>query len=152
MLKPNNFIAPNRVEVTSKVMDGEAIMINLANGIYYSMDKVGGKIWECIEQEQSLEQIIQAIVASYDVSHEQGKKDIENLVGQLLEENVIVLKENGESTHLNFGEKSQNTSPYETPLLNIYRDMGDLLALDPPMPGMAWQKPAGEETSTSDGK
>ena len=99
MLKPNNFIAPNRVEVTSKVMDGEAIMINLANGIYYSMDKVGGKIWECIEQEQSLEQIIQAIVASYDVSHEQGKKDIENLVGQLLEENVIVLKENGESTH-----------------------------------------------------
>ena len=48
-----------------------------------------------------------------------------------------------------FGEKPQNTLPYETPSLNIYRDMGDLLALDPPMQGMAetpWQKPAGEET------
>ena len=149
MLKPNNFIAPNRVEVTSKVMDGEAIMINLANGMYYSMDQVGGKIWECIEQEQSLEQIIQAVVTSYDISQEQAKRDIERLAGQLLEENLIVLKENGESTHLNCGEKPQNTLPYETPSLNIYRDMGDLLALDPPMPGMAetpWQKPAGEET------
>ncbi len=150
MLKLHNFITPNRVEVTSKVMDGEAIMINLANGIYYSMDKVGGKVWECIEQEQSLEQIIQAVVTSYDISQEQAKKDIESLAGQLLEENLIVLiKENGKSTHLNCGENPQNTLPYETPSLNIYRDMGDLLALDPPMRGMAetpWQKPVAEET------
>jgi len=143
MLKLHNFIAPNRVEVTSKVMDGEAIMINLANGIYYSMDKVGGKIWECIEQEQSLEHIIQAVVTSYDVSQEQVKKDIESLASQLLEEKLIVCKENGESTDLKCEEKSHNILPYESPSLNIYRDMGDLLALDPPMPGMAetpWQK------------
>ncbi len=113
------------------------------------MNNLGGKVCECIEQEQSLEQIIQAVVTSYDISQEQAKKDIESLAGQLLEENLIVLKENGKSTHLNCGGKSQNTSPYETPSLNIYRDMGDLLALDPPMPGMAetpWQKPSGEET------
>ena len=39
--------------------------------------------------------------------------------------------------------------PYESPLLNIYRDMGDLLALDPPMPGLAemnWKEP--EEKSS----
>ena len=149
MLELHNFISPNRAEVTSKVMDGEAIMINLANGIYYSMDKVGGKIWECIEREQSLEEIIQTIVASHDVSQEQARKDIDVLASQLLEENLIVLKENGESTNSNGGENSPNRLPYETPVLNIYRDMGDLLALDPPMPGMAetpWQKPAGEET------
>jgi hypothetical protein len=39
--------------------------------------------------------------------------------------------------------------PYELPKLNIYRDMGDLLALDPPVPGLGdtpWKEP--EESST----
>jgi hypothetical protein len=34
---------------------------------------------------------------------------------------------------------------YEPPQLNIYRDMGDLLALDPPTPGLEatpWKDPA----------
>lgn len=34
--------------------------------------------------------------------------------------------------------------PYEAPVLNIYRDMGDLLALDPPTPGLDtfnWKDP-----------
>jgi hypothetical protein len=133
-------------------MEGEAILINLANGIYYSMDKVGGKIWECIELEQRLEQIIETVVASYDVSQDRAKKDIESLLSQLLEENLIVLKENGESTSFNGGEQPKNTLPYESPTLNIYRDMGDLLALDPPMPGMAetpWQNQTGEESGVS---
>jgi hypothetical protein len=152
MLKLNQFIVPNRSEVTSKVMDGEAIMINLTTGIYYSMDKVGGIIWEGVEQEQRLDQILQAVVTAYEVSEEQATKDLESLVSQLFEENLIVLKENGESLPLNGEGQASTPVPYESPVLNSYRDMGDLLALDPPMPGMAetpWQTSAAEETSQS---
>ena len=152
MLSMNQFIVPNRNEVTSKVMDGEAIMINLATGIYYSMDKVGGTIWEGVEQEQRLGQILQSVVATYEVSEEQAIKDLESLVSQLSEENLIVLQENGESLPLSGENRSSTLVPYEPPVLNSYRDMGDLLALDPPMPGMAetpWQTSAAEETSQS---
>ena len=152
MLSMNQFIVPNRNEVTSKVMDGEAIMINLATGIYYSMDKVGGTIWEGVEQEQRLGQILQSVVATYEVSEEQAIKDLESLVSQLSEENLIVLQENGESLPLSGENRSSTLVPYEPPVLNSYRDMGDLLALDPPMPGMAetpWQTSATEETSQS---
>jgi hypothetical protein len=31
---------------------------------------------------------------------------------------------------------AEQKSAYEPPKLNAYRDMGDLLALDPPMPGL----------------
>ena len=152
MLSLNHFIAPNKNEITSKVMDGEAIMINLANGIYYSMDKVGGTIWEGVEREQRLDQILQSIVTAYEVSEEEARKDLENLVRQLLEENLIVLQEHGESSPLNDEGQAATPVPYESPVLNSYRDMGDLLALDPPMPGMAetpWQTSAAEETSSS---
>jgi hypothetical protein len=152
MLSLNQFIVPNRNEITSKVMDGEAIMINLATGIYYSMDKVGGTIWEGVELEQRLDQILQSVVATYEVSVEQAAKDLESLVSQLREENLIVLQENGESLPLNGEGQATTPGPYESPVLNSYRDMGDLLALDPPMPGMAetpWQTSAAEETSQS---
>ena len=38
---------------------------------------------------------------------------------------------------------SQDRLVYEPPQLNIYRDMGDLLALDPPVPGLGdpWMDP-----------
>jgi len=37
--------------------------------------------------------------------------------------------------------------PYEPPRLSVYRDMGDLLALDPPAPGLTdipWKAPPGD--------
>ena len=148
MLNLNQFMVPNKSEITSKVMDGEAIMINLATGIYYSMDKVGGTIWECVEREQRLDQILQTVVTVYEVSEEQAKKDLDGLVSQLREENLVVLQETGESLPLDGEGQVPTSASYETPALNSYRDMGDLLALDPPMPGMAetpWQNPAAEE-------
>ena len=42
MLTLQNRLRPNEEEVAGKVMDGDAIIINLSNGIYYSMDKVRG--------------------------------------------------------------------------------------------------------------
>ncbi len=47
MLTLNDRLRPREEEVASKVIDGEAIIINLANGVYYSMDKVGALVWEC---------------------------------------------------------------------------------------------------------
>ena len=45
MLSLQSCLRPNEEEVAAKVMDGEAILINLSSGIYYSMDKVGGVLW-----------------------------------------------------------------------------------------------------------
>jgi Coenzyme PQQ synthesis protein D (PqqD) len=95
MLTLNDHLQPRGDEVAAKVIDGEAIIINLANGIYYSMDKVGGLIWEMIEGKQTLEEIITATVARYDVSREQAQVDVELLVNELLRENLITAAENG---------------------------------------------------------
>jgi hypothetical protein len=149
MLNLNQCLRPCGDEVAAKVIDGEAIMINLANGIYYSMDKVGGLIWEMLEGGQSLEEMIATIIARYDVSLEQVKTDIEQLVDELLRENLVTVAENVAHPNGKVELGQQEKLPYETPKLNIYRDMGDLLALDPPTPGLetiAWKDP-GDESS-----
>jgi len=149
MLTLNHRLQPRGEEIAAKVIDGEAIMINLANGVYYSMDKVGGLIWEMIERKESLEEMITALLARYDVSREQALADVEQLVDELLRENLVATFENGASPDAKREPEQQDNLTYESPKLNIYRDMGDLLALDPPTPGlgtMAWKDPEDESS------
>jgi hypothetical protein len=142
-------LRPRDEEVAAKVIDGEAIIINLANGIYYSMDKVGGLIWDMVQSGQSLEKIIQGVTERYDVARDKAESDLLELVEEMLRENLVAIAENGAPadtpSQLPPGEKLA----YEAPKLNIYRDMGDLLALDPPTPGLGdtpWKDPD-EESS-----
>lgn len=135
MLTLQNGLRPNAEEVAAKVIDGEAILINLANGIYYSMDQVGAFIWELIEGGHSLEAIIAAIRARYEVSPDQAQADVERLAAELCHEQLVAV-----SPDAPVPPKAQTTAPerlpYVSPVLNVYRDMGDLLALDPPTPGL----------------
>jgi hypothetical protein len=69
-------------------------------------------------------------------------------VQELVQENLVVATENGKPSPAEAITEQQDKLPYELPKLNIYRDMGDLLALDPPVPGLGdtpWKDP--EESS-----
>jgi hypothetical protein len=135
MLSLQTRLRPNEEEVAAKVMDGEAILINLSNGIYYSMDKVGGVVWELIERRHSLEEITEAISRRYDVASERARVDIEHLANELIQEHLVLEADDvGAREGLDRGDSVKQV--YQPPQLNIYRDMGALLALDPPMPGL----------------
>jgi hypothetical protein len=140
-------LQPRGEEVAAKVIDGEAIIINLANGIYYSMDKVGGLIWDMVQTGHSLEEIIQGVTERYDVAREKVESDVVELVEEMLRENLVAVAEDGGAPAEAGPVPPGGKLPYEAPKLNIYRDMGDLLALDPPTPGLGdtpWKDPGDE--------
>jgi|SRR5689334_15637454 hypothetical protein len=135
MLALNRVVVPNAQEVAGEVIDGEAIIINLATGIYYSMDGVGAEIWALIEAEQPLEEMVAAIVARFDVGRDRAEADVQRVVGQLLAEGLAVLSEREPAVQAKT-QPQGGTLPYEPPELITYSDLGDLLALDPPAPGL----------------
>lgn len=122
-------------KIAAKVMDGEALIINLENGIYYSMNKVGGLIWTMIEQARSLDFIAGAVAASHDVPAAQARSDIDALAAQLVAEDLAVACDERKAGAAD-PETPAKKQPYEAPVLNIYRDMEELFAIDPPMPGL----------------
>jgi hypothetical protein len=146
-LTPETRLAPNLKQLAAKVMDGEAIIINLTNGIYYSMDEVGGLVWELICDGRSLKEISAEISRGYDVSADQALADLQPLTAKLLEEDLVSLADSAEIAPPGARPEPAARLPYEAPTLHKYRDMADLLALDPPMPGQAdipWQPSAGQ--------
>ncbi len=54
-------------------MDGEAVLINLASGMYYSMTDAGSHVWSLIEARHSAAHIARSLAAHYRVSMEQAE-------------------------------------------------------------------------------
>lgn len=148
MVTLDNRLISNEAEVAAKVIGGEAIMINLSNSRCYSMDGVGAFVWSLIEGSHSLAEIAEALTKRYDVTSEQAQADVERLAIELLEEELVKIAETKAPSPGTIPPVPQKF-PYEPPRLNILRDMDDLLALDPPIPGLReipWDGP--KSTST----
>jgi coenzyme PQQ synthesis protein D (PqqD) len=143
MVPSNRALSPNADAAVAEVIDGEAILINLATSVYYSMDGVGGMIWSLIEAERSIDDIVESVVARYEVSPEQAESDVGRVVAELVREELLVVSEREPSRGPDGQAPSERRQPYAPPELKAYRDMGDLLALDPHLPGVRSLEEAG---------
>ena len=50
-------------EVCPEMVEGEAIIMNMSNGVSYSLDGVGGVVWEMITRGYTSEKLTAAISA-----------------------------------------------------------------------------------------
>ena len=135
MVSAQTRVKPNAGDVAAKVIDGEAIIMNLSNGLYYSMEHVGAAIWALVAQGRRLDQVAGIIVDRYGIDRERAADDLQRLVTELLDENLVVVAE-PEGDHEPALPDVGEQRAYVPPVLLKYTDMADLLALDPPMPNV----------------
>ena len=76
-------------KATYRVIDGEAVILNLDNGYYYSLNEVGTRIWEAIDKKKSLNKILDSFKEEYQVPAEQLKNDLLGLIKDLEKEKLI---------------------------------------------------------------
>ena len=152
---PDSRLRANDAECAAKVLDGEAVIINLLNGTYYSLDKAGAVGWELAAAGHTIGEIVDGVTARYDVDAPRVQSDVERLDGELETERLLV-PANGTHAVPPTVQSSATSAggrlPYDTPSLTTYRDMADLLALDPPMPRLediVWEEPGGATTPKS---
>ena len=126
-------ISPNKNGAIGKILDGEAIIINLVTGSYYSTTGAGATIWQAIENRPTIPQIVALLTAEYDVDERVAREDVDRLLEELKREDLVLFEEMEAELHQAV-PSSAARAPYESPVLTVYRDMSDLLALDPPMP------------------
>ena len=74
---------------TSTEVEGESVILDLEDGIYYGLNPMGARIWSEIQEPTAVEEIIVAITAEYDVNSEQCRRDVISLLQDLRENNLI---------------------------------------------------------------
>jgi|SRR5579872_2753902 len=76
----------------SCALDGETVILNASEGIYYGLDPVGTFIWGLIEQPRSLNAIRDAILEEYDVDAGRCEADLVALIGDLASNRLVEVK------------------------------------------------------------
>jgi hypothetical protein len=134
MISPTQILDVNTDFVAGEVVDGEAVIINLSNGMYYTMDGVGAEVWQLIERRRSMHDMAGEIAARYGVDRETVLGDLQVVVPELVAEG-LVRTANGSSTPEDAPvELARPTARYTKPAVTRYTDMSEVLALDPPLP------------------
>lgn len=127
----------NSGDVAAKEIDGEILVMNVANGMYYSLDGVSAVAWRLLGAGHSLNQVAAALAEAYGVDESSTLADVTDLAVHLVDEGLVKVSTSGGYTDRPTIESVEEHTSYSAPRLTVYSDMADLLALDPPMPGLA---------------
>jgi len=76
-----------------RAVDNEAVILHLGSGNYYSLNHVGKRMFELVQNGIcEVDEIIEKIAAEYKVDSAMVKNDIEELVTDLVRENLIEIR------------------------------------------------------------
>lgn len=121
----------NIPRVTSQTIDGEVIIIDLQTGHYYSLTQVGAEIWNELEAGRFSDEIALRLGQRYDGKPTDLLRVTEQFVAELLREELITPNEYKETNFSPPAFPAQPRRRFESPTLQKYSDMQDLLLLDP---------------------
>ena len=124
----------NAPAVVSEIIDGEAVIMNLKSGNYFSTEHVGGLLWGWIEQGKTYRQLLELVRTTFSAVPDDMAATVDLFISDLIANDLV--RESQTNT--------VQTSPAQTdaaqvngargfraPILNVYADMKDLLLLDP---------------------
>ncbi len=70
-------------------MQGDAVLLNIETGDYYSLNHVGNEIVKSINNNLTIEEITNNIVDIYDIDFETAKSDIVSLIEDLILNHIL---------------------------------------------------------------
>ena len=129
-------------EIISETFDdGESIVVNLENGYYFSLNPVGGLLFDLLGSGESLAATEAAIAARYEAEPYTIRAAIAEFAKLLIEEGLLA--EGGppgggaadgrsaDGAAAGPGDGAGARAPFDVPVLIAYTDMQDLLLADP---------------------
>ena len=136
----------NTPTVTHETIDGEAVIINLDSGNYYSLVEAGSFIWALVDKGASASEVQDVVQLSYEGDAADIDQGVQQLLAELQQENLIVPVDGTPAvdlTDLTASPNGHGKPSFKAPSLNKFSDMQELLLLDPihDVDDTGWPKP-----------
>ncbi len=131
-MKMLGYFGIKRPDVVHETIDGETVIVNLENGVYYSLRNSGVDVWNLVETGANLDELTSIMADRYDASPEYIRKVVTELLVALQQEGLVQVS----STKQTVSETPQlmpdgRKLKFELPLFEKYSDLQELLLLDP---------------------
>ena len=80
------------VDQVSCELEGEAVILDLGAGIYYGLDPVGAHGWSLLDEERTVAELRDRLVAAYDVDAATAETDLVELLAELAERGLVTVR------------------------------------------------------------
>jgi Coenzyme PQQ synthesis protein D (PqqD) len=126
----------NDPPVVAETLDGEATIVDLDRGIYYSLNESGSFVWDELGGGADRAVVAAGLASRYSIPTEEAESAVDSLIDELVEQRLIVPSAEG-AAHPSSGGNSHAPSSdgdgqaYSPPVLSTFTDLQDLLLLDP---------------------
>jgi hypothetical protein len=87
-LSPDTVVCARPNQVSSRVGD-ELVILDLDSSMYYSLDPVGARIFELLQEPTPLDALVQKVTAEFDVDASTAGADLMALVAALIAERLV---------------------------------------------------------------
>ena len=116
----------------AETIEGEAIIIHLGTGAYYSLRDAGAEVWSAIEQQATRAEIVDSLEARYEGTRQELEAAVDRVLDELHGEGLVerASVERGPLHPLPV-TVGASREPFSPPVLEKHTDMQDLILIDP---------------------
>lgn len=76
-------------DVLARMLDGEAVLLDLASGTYFGLNAVASRVWELLSAGKNVGEVRAAMLREFEVAPEELERDLEDLLVRLGERGII---------------------------------------------------------------
>ena len=76
--------------VSCSELDDGAILLNLNTKYYYNLNETGLRIWQSLTESSNVAEIVEKIVAEYEVERDRAIESVERILTDLKKERLVI--------------------------------------------------------------
>ena len=79
----------NEEHIAGEFLDGEIVIMNKNDNVYYGLNEVGGRVWQLIGEPQKVADLIDIMMEEYDVDQSKCTSEVLALLNDMAEKGLI---------------------------------------------------------------
>jgi PqqD family protein of HPr-rel-A system len=76
-------------DVETSEVDGESVLLDLASGDYFGLNRVGTVVWELLAEPRAIDTIAAALEERYDVDRAKATEDIARMLARMRDRGLV---------------------------------------------------------------
>jgi hypothetical protein len=85
-------------DMLASEMDGEKVMMSIERGEYYGLDETGSRVWDLIENETRVGDIVVQLLEEFDVDRDECARDVMEFLEELKQKGLITTSDDPENS------------------------------------------------------